>query len=194
MAKFSIKYKIIIEDLECYIEYRNYVYNLNEPFPSENWARMKLAWKFFRLNLNGFRDMTYYRLGNGRVTRYLKKMYPPTSNCFLDVGSVAAGGILFHHAFSVYVNAEHVGKGCNIRNNTTIGNKLTNDMNARPYIEDYVTFGVNSIVIGKIRIGHHAIIGAGSVVTKDVPPYAIVAGNPAKVIRYREKSSLEGGL
>ncbi|WP_067434012.1 CatB-related O-acetyltransferase [Nocardioides jensenii] len=43
----------------------------------------------------------------------------------------------------------------------------------------------NAIVLTGIRIGHGAIIGAGAVVTKDVPDYAIVGGNPAKVISYR---------
>lgn len=36
-----------------------------------------------------------------------------------------------------------------------------------------------------ITIGNGAIIGAGAIVTKDVPPYAVVAGNPAKIIKYR---------
>ncbi|CAK8719199.1 hypothetical protein GKODMF_10765 [Candidatus Electrothrix gigas] len=43
----------------------------------------------------------------------------------------------------------------------------------------------NSILIGGIRVGDGAIIAAGSVVTKEVPPYAIVGGNPARLIRYR---------
>ncbi|CAM3354253.1 CatB-related O-acetyltransferase [Nocardioides dubius] len=42
-----------------------------------------------------------------------------------------------------------------------------------------------SHVISGVRIGHGAIIGAGSVITRDVPDYAVVGGNPAKVIRYR---------
>lgn len=53
----------------------------------------------------------------------------------------------------------------------------------RPYIEDYVSVGANCVIIGGVRIGHHSIIGAGSVVVKDVPPYSIVGGNPAKVIK-----------
>jgi acetyltransferase-like isoleucine patch superfamily enzyme len=43
--------------------------------------------------------------------------------------------------------------------------------------------GFNAIVLKGVTIGEGAIIGAGSVVTKDVPPYTIVAGNPARVIR-----------
>lgn len=49
-----------------------------------------------------------------------------------------------------------------------------------------VWFGSNSVVLSGCKIiGNGAIIGAGSVVTHDVPPYAIVVGNPAKILRYR---------
>ncbi len=48
-----------------------------------------------------------------------------------------------------------------------------------------VWIGDSVIIKAGVRIGDGAIIGMGSVVTKDVPPYAIVGGNPAKVIRYR---------
>lgn len=43
----------------------------------------------------------------------------------------------------------------------------------------------NVLMVSGVKIGNGAVIGAGAVVTKDVPPYAIVAGNPAQVIRYR---------
>ena len=48
-----------------------------------------------------------------------------------------------------------------------------------------VWIGVRTMVMGGVTIGDGAVIGAGSIVTKDIPPYAIVAGVPAKVIRYR---------
>ncbi|MFI5767772.1 CatB-related O-acetyltransferase [Streptomyces sp. NPDC051658] len=48
-----------------------------------------------------------------------------------------------------------------------------------------VWFGYNSMVMPGVRIGHGAIIGAGSVVTSDVPDYGIVGGNPARLIRAR---------
>lgn len=53
-------------------------------------------------------------------------------------------------------------------------------------IADDVWIGYNVIILhGCKRIGKGAIIGAGSVVTHDVPDYAIMGGNPAKIIRYR---------
>ena len=55
--------------------------------------------------------------------------------------------------------------------------------NAPTTIEKSVWIGVNSIVLKGVTIGEGAIVGAGSVVTKNVPAWTIVAGNPARVIR-----------
>ena len=52
-------------------------------------------------------------------------------------------------------------------------------------VEDDVWIGCRAIILSGIKVGRGAIIAAGAVVTKDVPPYAIVAGCPAKVIKYR---------
>lgn len=52
-------------------------------------------------------------------------------------------------------------------------------------VEDDVWIGFGAKVLSGVRIGQGAIIAAGAVVTKDVPPYAIVGGIPAKIIRYR---------
>ena len=55
----------------------------------------------------------------------------------------------------------------------------------RTFVGNDVWFGANSIVMPGIKIGNGAVIGAGAIVTKDVPDYAIVVGNPAKTIRFR---------
>lgn len=52
-------------------------------------------------------------------------------------------------------------------------------------VEDDVWIGYRAIIMSGVHIGQGAVIAAGAVVTKDVPPYAIVGGMPAKVIRYR---------
>jgi acetyltransferase-like isoleucine patch superfamily enzyme len=56
-------------------------------------------------------------------------------------------------------------------------------------ISDDCWIGSNSIVIAGVTIGNHSVVAAGSVVTKDVPPHSVVAGNPARIIRqYNEVS------
>jgi acetyltransferase-like isoleucine patch superfamily enzyme len=57
-------------------------------------------------------------------------------------------------------------------------------------IDDDVWIGINSIILSGVRIGKGAVIGAGSVITKDIPPYAVVGGNPARVIKFRFSDTL----
>lgn len=54
------------------------------------------------------------------------------------------------------------------------------------HIEDDVFIGVNVIICNSVTIGKGSIVGAGSVVTKNIPPYQVWAGNPAKFIKDRE--------
>jgi len=54
-------------------------------------------------------------------------------------------------------------------------------------IEDDVWIGANCVILDGVKIGKGAIIGANSLVNKDVEPYSIVAGSPAKIIKYRGK-------
>ena len=59
-------------------------------------------------------------------------------------------------------------------------------MKRHPTIEDRVVVYANATILGGVTIGENAIVGAGSVVTRNVPAGAVVAGNPAQVIRYLE--------
>ncbi len=54
-------------------------------------------------------------------------------------------------------------------------------------IEDNVWIGCKAVILKGVRIGKNAVVGAGAIVTKDVPPYAIVGGNPARVIKMRNQ-------
>lgn len=55
-------------------------------------------------------------------------------------------------------------------------------------IGDDVWVGYRAVILHGVHIGSGAVVAAGSVVTKDVPPFSIVAGNPAKHVRYRKMS------
>jgi acetyltransferase-like isoleucine patch superfamily enzyme len=67
-----------------------------------------------------------------------------------------------------------------------------NDVAVKRFVDDKraeigndVWVGINAVIMGGVKIGDGAIVAAGAVVTKDVPPYAVVGGVPAKVIKYR---------
>lgn len=62
--------------------------------------------------------------------------------------------------------------------------RMFQDTPAAIEIGDYVWIGMNSIILKGVRIGECAIIAAGSVIKKDIPPFAVVEGNPAQIVRY----------
>lgn len=63
--------------------------------------------------------------------------------------------------------------------------KIFDDTTPKTILENDIWIGANVIIPGGIQIGTGAIVAAGAVVVKDVPPYAIVGGNPARIIKYR---------
>lgn len=95
----------------------------------------------------------------------------------------------------------YIWDGVRIGNNVFIGPSVTftNDKNPRSKIypdsfqkiriHDHASIGANATLLPGVTIGKGAMIGAGSVVTKDVPPYAVVVGNPARIIKYIELSN-----
>ncbi|WP_199120906.1 DapH/DapD/GlmU-related protein [Pedobacter sp. ASV28] len=104
---------------------------------------------------------------------------------------------------SIYGHGDvRIGKDCLIAMNTSI---LSSNhsipptgilINSKPdiplstVIEDDVWIGANCVILGGITIEKGAVIGAGSVVTKNIPSYAIAVGNPAKVIKHRSPKKI----
>lgn len=70
---------------------------------------------------------------------------------------------------------------------TTADGRLQNESDwklEKTMVEEGASIGTGATILCGIKIGRNSLIGAGSVVTKDVPPNAVVAGNPAKILRY----------
>jgi acetyltransferase-like isoleucine patch superfamily enzyme len=64
----------------------------------------------------------------------------------------------------------------------------------RTVVKKGASIGSGATILAETSIGENAIVGAGSVVTKDVPPDAIVAGNPARVLRYIKNGTEDGNV
>ena len=122
------------------------------------------------------------------ILRYLSRLY----YVFLitlfrhDIRCRVPATTLFTHgALNVVISKPVVlGEYCNIGHNVTIGHRGDEKC---PVIEDHVVICPHSIILGGIRIGHHSVIGAGSVVLESCEPYSVIAGNPAKLIRRQER-------
>lgn len=139
------------------------------------------------------------KIVHGGVFRYIYKMlYSFYTNIFLGCDikphtNIGSNFTIYHGARGTVVSpATIIGNNVSIRQNTAIGAKGFVDSDRSPIIEDNVVIGPHVCIIGAITIGHDSVIGAGAVVVKNVPPFAVVAGNPAKIIKMLN-SRLGGG-
>jgi acetyltransferase-like isoleucine patch superfamily enzyme len=109
-----------------------------------------------------------------------------TSHIKSDTFIEASGGVTIGRYF-------HTGRGLTIfstSHNYMSGTHIPyDDVDLlRPVVvEDFVWCGANVTLLPGVTIGEGAVVGAGSVVSRDVPPCAVVAGNPAVVVKYRDR-------
>jgi serine acetyltransferase len=100
-----------------------------------------------------------------------------------------------YHPQNIVVNpGTSMGADCRLRHGVTIGNRVDRDENelGSATIGEGVDLGAGCVVIGDVHVGDHARIGALAVVTRSVPPWAVVARNPGQVIRIDEASEHDG--
>ncbi|WP_296640832.1 serine O-acetyltransferase [Roseinatronobacter sp.] len=100
--------------------------------------------------------------------------------------------VRLEHFGGMILVARAIGNDVVLRQNTTLGIPRDDDINARPILEDHVDIGAGAVVLGDITVGRGALIGANAVVVKDVPPGAVMVGVPAKCIRMRDPSEIDG--
>lgn len=90
-------------------------------------------------------------------------------------------GFLIMHRHGLIVEAV-IGSNCVIHQNVTVGQHIAGGDQSVPRIGNNVWIGPGAIITGAITIGDGATISAGTVISKDVPPHSLVAGNPGRVI------------
>ncbi len=133
------------------------------------------------LDIKEFRNLLHLRLlqDNKLMGSVLfKKLFPLMDTLYFDTLNVGKG-LFIQHGFATIISAQKIGDYCWINQQVTIGF----EQDKSPVIGNHVRIGAGAKVIGGVTIGDNAIIGAGSVVTKDVPAGEIWAGNPAHFIK-----------
>lgn len=103
-------------------------------------------------------------------------------DCLIGLGNTVIGPVTIGN--SVITGQNVVLSGLNHRyEDVTVPIRAQPVMASEIRIEDEVWIGANASVVAGVTIGKHSVIAAGAVVTKNVPPYCVVAGNPAKIIK-----------
>lgn len=92
-------------------------------------------------------------------------------------------GLYIGHPFAITINPDAIiGNNCNIHKGVTIGQENRGKKKGVPIIGDEVWIGINSTIVGKIKVGNDVLIAPNSYINFDVPDHSIVIGNPGKII------------
>lgn len=169
----------------------------------KNQSRPRLWVKIF---LNPFK---HTKGKNSRICRFTRMDVMPFNNFVLGndstiedfttinngVGDVLIGDRVRIGMSNVLIGPVTIGNDVMLAQNIVLSglNHGYEDINIVPHkqpvtkkkitLEDEVWIGANSVVVAGVTIGKHSVIAAGSVVTKNIPPYSVAVGNPARVIR-----------
>ena len=143
------------------------------------------------------------------IYRSVRQDIVPFNACRIGNYSVIESYSIINNAVGDIVIGDHsrIGLGNTVIGPVTIGNKVNLAQNVvvsglnhnfedvsktiagqgvstkHVAIEDDVWVGANSVILPGVKIGRHVVVGAGSVVTKDIPAYCLAVGNPARIVK-----------
>jgi len=162
------------EFLKFYDEYKNYI----KKYKLENDRRNSAI---------PLADLTKYnaRIEPGAIIRDMVEI---GDNCVIMMGAVLNIGAVIGEKTMIDMNVvvggrAIVGKNCHIGAGTVLAGVIEPPSAAPVIIEDDVLIGANAVVLEGVKVGKGAVIAAGSVVVKDVEPYMVMVGVPAKPIK-----------
>jgi serine O-acetyltransferase len=124
-----------------------------------------------------------------RLVYELFRLFSIGCNVDITYDTKIGAGLYMPHLTGIVISHEAViGRNCNISQNVTIGDLKRGERKGSPVIGNNVYIAPGAVVVGKIKIGKNAAIGANCVVNKDLPDNAVAVGVPSRVI------SLKGSL
>ncbi|PVX56498.1 glycosyltransferase [Hallella colorans] len=181
--KFKIKKHIVVERLKMSLPYK-WIVAFGTEYLLNDWLPLIPFWKLRK----PFMKMLKMKIGNGTII--MKRVYIMTPQK-IRIGRYS-----------------HINRGCLLdgRGGITIGDNVSisyhvnimtgsHNHNTRQFrgvflpivVEDYAWIGVNATILQNVKIGKGAVVCAGAVVTKDVKPFTVVAGVPARSIGERNR-------
>jgi serine O-acetyltransferase len=157
-----------------------------ERYGGRPWLREQSVWAVAVYRFGRWADARGGALGRlaGRVYWPVYRVVETLTGISLDKGVEVGPGLRIHHFGGIVVHEQaRIGANCTLRHGVTIGDRVPGG--PVPVLEDDVELGAYAQVLGGVRIGRGARIGALSVVLTDVPPGASAVGIPARVIPAR---------
>lgn len=146
-----------------------------------------------------YRSIRFSSLGSGCVYQSLTSNFSNTDKISMGVNVHIGPGAMLDGAGGIFL-----GDGSILAPEVKVFSRSHNfdqDVQALPFdnvmlvapvqIGRYVWIGTRAIVLPGVSIGDGAVVGAGAVVSKDVPSCAVVVGNPARVVRFRDRDQFE---
>ena len=153
----------------------------------------------------GFRTLAVYRFGVWRMSVSPKLLRAPLSFIYralyrrcrngygieLPYSARVGRQVVIEHQGGIVIHGNtRIGDRCIIRQNCTLGLKRLDALDDAPILGSDVHLGAGAVVLGRVRLGDGAVIGANAVVTCDVPAGAMALGVPARI---RAMTSRENG-
>lgn len=144
----------------------------------------------------GFRSLAVYRFGVWRMGIRPKLLRAPFSLLYrflyrrcrnrygieLPFSARVGRGVVIEHQGAIVIHgATVIGDRCIIRQGCTLGLRRLDALDAAPILGSDVHLGAGAVLLGRVRVGDGAVVGANAVVVEDVPAGALAVGVPARI-------------